>query len=224
MCPVSVLRERAVHPASVARAPSARHAPREQAVHPISVPRTPRACCAQSPVSGTASRGADGAVPQGEQFVYREDWGEALSTRSVPVLCALDLEGSSLSVLEGVPEHLSPGQVRMGCRGGAPRGPAWGCGMSPTVAQALWSPDDRGVVFVGWWHEPFRLGLSACSNRRWVPAGTQRRARMPTPCQRGSAQLQGSKPDPCLLPRSGIFYLDLASGRCGEHREGRGVP
>ncbi|NXI98734.1 APEH enzyme, partial [Psophia crepitans] len=82
-----------------------------------------------------------GAVYPGEQFVYHEDWGEALSTRSMPVLCALDLEGSSLSVLEGVPEHLSPGQ-------------------------ALWSPDDRSVVFVGWWHEPFRLGLTACSNRR----------------------------------------------------------
>ncbi|XP_062466132.1 acylamino-acid-releasing enzyme isoform X2 [Pezoporus occidentalis] len=76
-----------------------------------------------------------------EQFVYHEDWGEALSTRSVPVLCALDLESSSLSVLEGIPEHLSPGQ-------------------------ALWSPGDSGVVFVGWWHEPFRLGLNACSNRR----------------------------------------------------------
>ncbi|NXV73330.1 APEH enzyme, partial [Atlantisia rogersi] len=83
----------------------------------------------------------EGAVLQGEQFVYREDWGEALSTRSVPVLCALDLESSSVSVLEGIPEHLSPGQ-------------------------ALWSPDDRGVVFVGWWHEPFRLGLAACTNRR----------------------------------------------------------
>ncbi|XP_027588777.2 acylamino-acid-releasing enzyme-like [Pipra filicauda] len=78
---------------------------------------------------------------EGEQFLYHEDWGEALSTRSVPILCVLDLESSSLSVLEGIPEHLSPGQ-------------------------ALWSPGDRGVVFVGWWHEPFRLGLSACSNRR----------------------------------------------------------
>ncbi|XP_051649128.1 acylamino-acid-releasing enzyme-like isoform X3 [Manacus candei] len=78
---------------------------------------------------------------EGEQFLYHEDWGEALSTRSVPILCVLDLESSSLSVLEGIPEHLSPGQ-------------------------ALWSPGDRGVVFVGWWHEPFRLGLNACSNRR----------------------------------------------------------
>ncbi|XP_074952587.1 acylamino-acid-releasing enzyme isoform X3 [Phalacrocorax aristotelis] len=82
------------------------------------------------------------AIPlKGEQFVYREDWGEALSTRSVPVLCILDIEGSSVSVMEGIPEHLSPGQ-------------------------AFWSPGDTGVVFVGWWHEPFRLGLRHCTNRR----------------------------------------------------------
>ncbi|OXB78652.1 UNVERIFIED_CONTAM: hypothetical protein H355_002617, partial [Colinus virginianus] len=78
---------------------------------------------------------------KGEQFVYYEDWGETLSTCSVPVLCVLDIEGSSISVLEGVPKHVSPGQ-------------------------AFWSPDDTGVVFVGWWHEPFRLGLRHCTNRR----------------------------------------------------------
>ncbi|KAM6413698.1 LOW QUALITY PROTEIN: acylamino-acid-releasing enzyme [Rhynochetos jubatus] len=105
-------------------------------------------------VPGAAGMLEEDEDEEGERFVYHEDWGEALSTRSVPVLCALDLEGSSISVLEGVPGHLSPGQ-------------------------ALWSPGDRGVVFVGWWHEPFRLGLTACSNRR-----------------------------------SGIFHLDLASGRC----------
>lgn len=32
--------------------------------------------------------------------------------------------------------------------------------------QAFWCPDDTGVVFVGWWHEPFRLGLRHCTNRR----------------------------------------------------------
>ncbi|NXW69641.1 ACPH enzyme, partial [Hirundo rustica] len=78
---------------------------------------------------------------KGEQFVYHEDWGETLSTRSVPVLCVLDIEGNSISVLEGIPEHLSPGQ-------------------------AFWSPEDTGVVFVGWWHDPFRLGLRHCTNRR----------------------------------------------------------
>lgn len=66
-------------------------------------------------------------MPQGEQFMYHEDWGEALSTRSVPVLCVLDLAGSNLSVLENVPEHLSPGQVgrRAGRVPGGPRLGLW---------------------------------------------------------------------------------------------------
>ncbi|XP_075901966.1 acylamino-acid-releasing enzyme-like isoform X2 [Nelusetta ayraudi] len=78
---------------------------------------------------------------RGEQFAYYEDWGEALVSKSCPVLCVLDIEGDSVSVLEGVPEHISPGQ-------------------------AFWAPGDTGVVFVGWCHEPFRLGLKYCPNRR----------------------------------------------------------
>uniref|UniRef100_A0A4W6F0F4 Acylamino-acid-releasing enzyme n=1 Tax=Lates calcarifer TaxID=8187 RepID=A0A4W6F0F4_LATCA len=78
---------------------------------------------------------------KGEQFVFREDWGEALVGKSCPVLCVLDIEGDNVSVLEGVPENISPGQ-------------------------AFWAPGDTGVVFVGWWHEPFRLGLKYCPNRR----------------------------------------------------------
>lgn len=34
--------------------------------------------------------------------------------------------------------------------------------------QAFWAPGDTGVVFVGWAHEPFRLGLKYCPNRRWL--------------------------------------------------------
>uniref|UniRef100_A0A1A7WPK5 acylaminoacyl-peptidase n=1 Tax=Iconisemion striatum TaxID=60296 RepID=A0A1A7WPK5_9TELE len=78
---------------------------------------------------------------KGEQFVYHEDWGEALVNKSHPVLCVLDIEGGIVSVLEGVPENISPGQ-------------------------AFWAPGDTGVIFVGWWHEPFRLGLKFCPNRR----------------------------------------------------------
>lgn len=36
----------------------------------------------------------------------------------------------------------------------------------PFFLQAFWAPGDTGVVFVGWWHEPFRLGLKYCPNRR----------------------------------------------------------
>ncbi|TNN82382.1 Acylamino-acid-releasing enzyme [Liparis tanakae] len=78
---------------------------------------------------------------KGEQFVFYEDWGEALVGKSHPVLCVLDIEGDNVSVLEGVPENISPGQ-------------------------AFWAPGDTGVVFVGWWHEPFRIGLKYCPNRR----------------------------------------------------------
>uniref|UniRef100_A0A8C7FVY8 Acylamino-acid-releasing enzyme n=1 Tax=Oncorhynchus kisutch TaxID=8019 RepID=A0A8C7FVY8_ONCKI len=80
-------------------------------------------------------------TPNGEQFVFYEDWGETLVSKSSPVLCVLDIEGSNVSVLEGVPDNISPGQ-------------------------AFWAPSDTGVVFVGWWHEPFRLGLKYSPNRR----------------------------------------------------------
>uniref|UniRef100_A0A8C1DHA5 Acylamino-acid-releasing enzyme n=1 Tax=Cyprinus carpio carpio TaxID=630221 RepID=A0A8C1DHA5_CYPCA len=78
---------------------------------------------------------------QGQQFEYYEDWGEALVNKSSPVLCVLDIESSNITVLEGIPANISPGQ-------------------------AFWSPSDTGLVFVGWWHEPFRLGLKYCANRR----------------------------------------------------------
>ncbi|XP_064422218.1 acylamino-acid-releasing enzyme-like [Latimeria chalumnae] len=78
---------------------------------------------------------------QGDDFVFYEDWGETLVSKSVPVLCVLDIESNNISVLEGIPDYVSPGQ-------------------------AFWAPKDTGVVFVGWWHEPFRLGLKFCSNRR----------------------------------------------------------
>lgn len=32
-------------------------------------------------------------------------------SKSTPVLCVLDIESGNISVLEGVPEHVSPGQV-----------------------------------------------------------------------------------------------------------------
>uniref|UniRef100_G1PSY8 Acylamino-acid-releasing enzyme N-terminal domain-containing protein n=1 Tax=Myotis lucifugus TaxID=59463 RepID=G1PSY8_MYOLU len=78
---------------------------------------------------------------KGDQFVFYEDWGESMASKSTPVLCVLDVESGNISVLEGVPESVSPGQ-------------------------AFWAPGDTGVVFVGWQHEPFRLGVRFCTNRR----------------------------------------------------------
>uniref|UniRef100_A0A8C1T055 Acylamino-acid-releasing enzyme n=1 Tax=Cyprinus carpio TaxID=7962 RepID=A0A8C1T055_CYPCA len=73
--------------------------------------------------------------------IYVEDWGEGLMGKSCPVLCVADLNKGAVIIYAGVPPHVSPGQ-------------------------ALWAPNGRGVVFVGQWNEPFRLGLKFCSNRR----------------------------------------------------------
>ncbi|XP_018430584.1 PREDICTED: acylamino-acid-releasing enzyme [Nanorana parkeri] len=93
------------------------------------------------PASADEDDDSAGKVVKGDQFVLHEDWGEGLVNKSAPVLCVMDIESSNISVLEGIPEHVSPGQ-------------------------AFWSPDDTGVVFVGWWHSPFRVGLKYCTNRR----------------------------------------------------------
>ncbi|XP_057686019.1 S9 family peptidase [Corythoichthys intestinalis] len=73
--------------------------------------------------------------------VYFEDWGEALTNKSTPVICVVNLYNGSVDVLQGVPADISPGQ-------------------------ACWAPGGQSVFFIGWYHEPFRLGLKFCSNRR----------------------------------------------------------
>ncbi|XP_029291601.1 LOW QUALITY PROTEIN: acylamino-acid-releasing enzyme [Cottoperca gobio] len=86
------------------------------------------------------SHGGDSACRK-DRSVYREDWGETLTNKSVPVICVVNLQSGSVSELQGVPPDVSPGQ-------------------------ALWAPGSQSVVFIGWYHEPFRLGLRFCSNRR----------------------------------------------------------
>uniref|UniRef100_A0A665TPA0 acylaminoacyl-peptidase n=1 Tax=Echeneis naucrates TaxID=173247 RepID=A0A665TPA0_ECHNA len=78
---------------------------------------------------------------ESDRSVYCEDWGEALTSKSSPAICVVNLQNGAVSVLQGVPPGISPGQ-------------------------ALWAPGSQSVVFVGWYHEPFRLGLKFCSNRR----------------------------------------------------------
>lgn len=94
-------------------------------------------------------------------------------SKSTPVLCVLDIESGNISVLEGVPDNVSPGQVstNLVCLTPGVWEPSLSCCPLFTLApgfwlQAFWAPGDTGVVFVGWWHEPFRLGIRFCSNRR----------------------------------------------------------
>lgn len=53
-------------------------------------------------------------VTKQDRSVYCEDWGETLTNKSVPVVCVVNLQCGSVSVLQGVPLDVSPGQVRAG--------------------------------------------------------------------------------------------------------------
>uniref|UniRef100_A0A8C3API8 acylaminoacyl-peptidase n=1 Tax=Cyclopterus lumpus TaxID=8103 RepID=A0A8C3API8_CYCLU len=93
-------------------------------------------------IKNTSIEKHDGESPcRKDRSVYCEDWGESLTNKSVPVICVVNLQSGSISVLQGVPHDVSPGQ-------------------------ALWAPSSQSVFLVGWYHEPFRLGLRFCSNRR----------------------------------------------------------
>ncbi|XP_059189205.1 S9 family peptidase [Centropristis striata] len=93
------------------------------------------------------SRDAEGdayereAACRKDRNVYCEDWGEALTNKSLPAIYVVNLQSGCVVELQGVPPSVSPGQ-------------------------ALWAPGSQSVFFVGWYHEPFRLGLKFCSNRR----------------------------------------------------------
>eukprot|EP00057_Strongylocentrotus_purpuratus_P013556 XP_011668030.1 PREDICTED: acylamino-acid-releasing enzyme [Strongylocentrotus purpuratus] len=77
---------------------------------------------------------------KGDQFVYRQDWGELLVGKHSPVPCILNLQTGQVTIPEGLPKDVS-------------------------VGQAIWIPDDSGIVFTGWENEPYRLGLIYCRNR-----------------------------------------------------------
>ncbi|KAJ8730347.1 hypothetical protein PYW07_017385 [Mythimna separata] len=80
------------------------------------------------------------APKRGEEYIYRQDWGEQLGGKHLSVIVVFQLEGEKLSVLGGVPDSMCPGQVRF-------------------------TPEGNGVVGVVWETEPRRLGLIFCTNR-----------------------------------------------------------
>lgn len=145
--------------------------------------------------------------------MYCEDWGEALTNKSLPVICAVNLQSGSVGVLEGVPPDVSPGQVRNGVSPSIPAGSIFSASITSMCScvyctfQALWAPGSQSVFFVGWYHEPFRLGLKFCSNRRldlWL------RAKLFGNCCPAIVVSN------TVTFRSALFKLGL-DGNCGEH-------
>lgn len=79
---------------------------------------------------------------QGEQYVYEEDWGEQISPKKHSVIVVCNIVQRKISLLtEGtLNDDFSAGQV-------------------------IWDPTGKGVVGVGFLHQPRRLGIKYCTNR-----------------------------------------------------------
>uniref|UniRef100_A0A023GNQ5 Acylamino-acid-releasing enzyme n=1 Tax=Amblyomma triste TaxID=251400 RepID=A0A023GNQ5_AMBTT len=80
-------------------------------------------------------------VEKGTQFLYRDSWGESQRDYLQPMLCTINVYSSAINVLENIPENVSPGQ-------------------------AVWAPEDAGILYIGWDTSPWKLGLVYCNNRR----------------------------------------------------------
>ena len=52
---------------------------------------------------------------QGNKFEFKDDWGEQLVSKRTPVLVVFDITSEEVKVMDGVPDHLSVGQVRTIC-------------------------------------------------------------------------------------------------------------
>ncbi|XP_074645088.1 acylamino-acid-releasing enzyme-like [Tubulanus polymorphus] len=94
-----------------------------------------------STTSVEEARKATEDVAKGDEHLFREDWGEQLVGLHHPVICILDIETEEISVLDGIPEDLSP-------------------------ATPKWRHTDDGIVFIGYCHDPYRLGLIYCLQRK----------------------------------------------------------
>jgi acylaminoacyl-peptidase len=126
---------------------------------------------------------------RGEQHVFREDWGDGLTGKHRPVIYVLDVLTGDVSVLENVPEHVSQGQ-------------------------ALWAPDDAGIVFAGWCHEPYRMGVVYCVMRasRLYYIDLQSTTCVPISDETRASRSPRFSPD-----KSKLVYLDSQIG--GPHNQ-----
>ncbi|XP_011870317.1 PREDICTED: acylamino-acid-releasing enzyme-like isoform X2 [Vollenhovia emeryi] len=85
----------------------------------------------------------DDEAAMGNEYIHKPHWGEQLVGKHRPVVAVLDTVTDTITVLSGIPDDLSPGQV-------------------------IWTKD-QDVIGVAWMHEPLYLGLTACTNRySWI--------------------------------------------------------
>ncbi|XP_044753157.1 acylamino-acid-releasing enzyme-like [Coccinella septempunctata] len=76
----------------------------------------------------------------GEEYIFQQDWGEQMVGKKKSVIAEYDVENDTVSILEGIPDNVCPGQVKF-------------------------SPCGQYVIGVGYETLPRKLGLIYCTNR-----------------------------------------------------------
>ncbi|KAK0419404.1 hypothetical protein QR680_014126 [Steinernema hermaphroditum] len=77
----------------------------------------------------------------GGRFAWQGSYGEGNHRVKKPVLCILNVEKGSVTVLDQIPSDISP-------------------------TFSIWEPNDEGIVFYGIKNEPCQLGKGRCNNRK----------------------------------------------------------
>ncbi|XP_053377651.1 acylamino-acid-releasing enzyme-like [Mercenaria mercenaria] len=125
----------------------------------------------------------------GEEYVYREEWGEGLVGKHQSVLCILTIATGDIEVVDSTPENVC-------------------------IGQAKWLPEDSGVVFTGWQHEPYRLGLIYCPIRKSTIFHLNLETKQ---CEKMSVEGLSSRCSRISLDGSTMIFLQNNSG--GPHKQ-----
>ncbi|XP_065061115.1 acylamino-acid-releasing enzyme-like isoform X2 [Rhopilema esculentum] len=129
----------------------------------------------------------------GDKYLYEEDWGEQKKELLHSAIVVVDIHREEVSIVDWLPKHISPGQ-------------------------AIWGPldaDNLSLIFVGWWTEPFKLGLVYCENRRSAIFQAKFNGSEPM-CKQISADGCAAY-SPCISPKgSKLVFLERDEG--GPHR------
>ncbi|XP_060593623.1 acylamino-acid-releasing enzyme-like isoform X2 [Ruditapes philippinarum] len=125
----------------------------------------------------------------GEEYVYREDWGEGLVGKHQSVLCILTISTGDIQVIDYTPANVS-------------------------VGQAKWLPEDTGIAFTGWHQDPFRLGIIYCPIRKSTIFHLNLETKE---CEKMS--VEGFSSHGCRISPDGSMMVFLQNNSSGPHKQ-----
>ncbi|VDK22865.1 unnamed protein product [Taenia asiatica] len=103
--------------------------------------------CSRTVGGKDSSESATRGIPERSPFILEENWGEGLSDTSRPVMFLLDLETEEVVSTQPILEKL------------VSEASHW------SFDDPHYTPDGKGIVFVAYDNDPYRLGLKYCYHR-----------------------------------------------------------